>query len=89
VKITRIELSQRLELAALKQPDHASLPFNESPLPEFLDGPVDVHGREATRISEILLPKRKFETVILQQSDDLQSGRQLANEVRQPRQRSE
>jgi hypothetical protein len=89
VKVIRIELSQSLELAALKQADYASLPLNEAHLPEFLDDSVDVHGREAARISKILLPERKFETVILQQSDDLRSGRQLANEVSQPRQRSE
>jgi hypothetical protein len=51
VKVTRIELSQCLELTALEQADYASLPLNESPLPEFLDGPVDVHARKATCIA--------------------------------------
>jgi hypothetical protein len=65
MKVAGIKLGQSFKFAAPKQAHGATLPFDKFLPPELLYGPIDVDGRKAESISEILLRERKIETVLL------------------------
>jgi hypothetical protein len=66
VKIVRIKLCELFKFATPKQAHDAPFPFDKFPPPKLLYGPIDVDGRKAKSIGEILLRERKIETVLLQ-----------------------
>lgn len=65
MKVGGIKLCQPFKFAAPKQAHDASFPFNEFLPPELLNSPIEVDGRKAARIGEILLRERQVEAVVL------------------------
>ena len=82
MQVGRIELAGRLQSIPVQHLQEFTLQCNEALFPEFLEHPVDVHGRDPQRIGQLYLGDRQVEGMVLHQLDRSQPHQQLAQHMR-------
>lgn len=81
-QIVRPEVRKLAQLVGLEQLDLAALPCNQSAMPQFLDGTIDVDDREPAGVRNVPLRHRNLETAVPDKADDLQPCGKFADEMR-------
>jgi hypothetical protein len=77
----RIEFSRFLQARPILDDHRFSPPGDQTFLPQLLDDPVDVNGREPKGVTQLGLRQRKLETEAIGETDRLKAQKHLAEQV--------
>src|SRR5215203_2048042 len=82
VEVGGVEFAGRAEPVPILDDDFSGLRLDEAVVPQLLQGPVHVHGREPKRVAELGLGERPPEGMAVHEADGAELRVQLAEQMR-------